>query len=45
MALSKENIDSLFKFTRAHFVEWYDLQIELVDHLADDNGKKSIYFI
>jgi len=36
MALSKENIDSLFKFTRAHFVEWYDLQIELVDHLADD---------
>jgi len=36
MALSKENIDSLYKFTRKHFVEWYDLQIELVDHLADD---------
>ena len=36
MKLSKEHIDQLYKFTRAHFVEWYDLQTELVDHLAND---------
>ena len=36
MKLSKEQIDQLYKFTRAHYVEWYDLQTELVDHLAND---------
>jgi hypothetical protein len=35
MKLSKEQIDQLFTFTRQHFVEWYDLQSELVDHLAN----------
>jgi len=34
--LSKEQIDSLFDFTRKHYVEYYDLQVELVDHLAND---------
>ena len=36
MKLSKEHINQLYKFTQAHFVEWYDLQTELVDHLAND---------
>jgi hypothetical protein len=36
MKLTQEHIDQLYKFTRAHFVEWYDLQTELVDHLAND---------
>lgn len=34
--LSKEQIDALFDFTRKHYVEYYDLQVELVDHLAND---------
>lgn len=28
-------MDQLYAFTRQHFVEWYDLQSELVDHLAN----------
>lgn len=36
MQLTKEQIQSLFTFTKQHFVEWYDLQCELVDHLAND---------
>ena len=35
MALSKQQIDELFYFTEKKFVKWYDLQIELVDHLAN----------
>ena len=35
MKLSTQQIDQLFTFTRQHFVEWYDLQSELVDHLAN----------
>jgi len=35
MKLSKEQIERLYRFTREHFVEWYDLQTELVDHLAN----------
>jgi hypothetical protein len=35
MKLSKEQIEQLFTFTRQHYVEWYDLQSELVDHLAN----------
>ena len=31
-----EQIDHLYQFTRQHYVEWYDLQTELVDHLAND---------
>jgi len=36
MKLSKEQIQALYKFTRQHFVEHYDVQTELVDHLAND---------
>lgn len=35
MKLSPEQIEQLYTFTRQHFVEWYDLQTELVDHLAN----------
>jgi hypothetical protein len=34
MQLTKEQIDQLFEFTRKKYVRWYDLQIEIVDHLA-----------
>lgn len=34
--LSKEQIQQLYKFTRQHYVEHYDMQTELVDHLAND---------
>lgn len=33
--LTKNQIDQLYIFTRKHFVEWYDVQIEFVDHLAN----------
>ena len=36
MKLNQDQIQDLYKFTRQHFVEWYDLQTELVDHLAND---------
>lgn len=36
MKISQEQIEDLYAFTRKHFVEWYDLQSELVDHLAND---------
>ena len=32
--LTDDQIESLYKFTRQHFVEHYDLQTELVDHMA-----------
>ena len=35
MKLSNQQIDKLYLFTRQHFVEYYDLQTELVDHLAN----------
>lgn len=35
MKLSSEQIEKLFHFTRQHYVEFYDLQTELVDHLAN----------
>ena len=35
MQLTSQQIDQLFTFTRQHYVEWYDLQSELVDHLAN----------
>lgn len=35
MQLTSEQIEKLYLFTRQHFVEWYDLQTELVDHLAN----------
>lgn len=36
MILSVEQIQQLYKFTRQHYVEHYDVQTELVDHLAND---------
>ena len=36
MILTSQHIAQLYKFTRTHYVEWYDLQTELVDHLAND---------
>lgn len=36
MKLTDLQIEELFIFTRQHYVEWYDVQMELVDHLAND---------
>lgn len=35
MKLTPNQIDQLYNFTRQHYVEYYDLQTELVDHLAN----------
>lgn len=35
MKLSAEQIKQLFDFTKKHYVEHYDVQVELVDHLAN----------
>jgi hypothetical protein len=36
MTLTEQHIENLYAFTRKHFVEYYDLQTELVDHMAND---------
>ncbi|WP_369048043.1 hypothetical protein [Tenacibaculum sp. UWU-22] len=36
MKLTNQNIQDLYHFTHQHFVEYYDVQTELVDHLAND---------
>ena len=36
MQLSQEHINKLYAFTKKHGVKYYDLQTELVDHLAND---------
>ncbi|WP_299015189.1 hypothetical protein [uncultured Polaribacter sp.] len=36
MKLTQTQIKELYKFTRKHYVEYYDVQTELVDHLAND---------
>ena len=36
MKLTNQHIEQLYKFTRQHYVEHYDVQTELVDHLAND---------
>ena len=36
MKLTEQHIQDLYKFTRQHYVEFYDVQTELVDHLAND---------
>ena len=36
MKLTQNHIEELYKFTRKHYVEHYDVQTELVDHLAND---------
>lgn len=33
--VTKDQIQKIHKFTEARYVEWYDVQIELVDHLAN----------
>ena len=35
MKITDSQIQELYTFTRQHFVEFYDLQTELVDHLAN----------
>ena len=40
MKLTESQIQELYAFTRQHFVEHYDLQTELVDHLANDIEKQ-----
>ena len=39
MKLTKFQIQQLYTFTQKHYVDWYDVQTELVDHLA--NGIES----
>ena len=36
MNLTENQIEALYKFTRQHYVYHYDVQTELVDHLAND---------
>ena len=36
MKLTNQHIEQLYTFTRQHYVEHYDVQTELVDHLAND---------
>ena len=36
MKLTETDIKELYKFTRQHYVYFYDVQTELVDHLAND---------
>ncbi|WP_299527904.1 hypothetical protein [uncultured Lutibacter sp.] len=36
MKLTSSQIQQLYKFTRQHYVEYYDVQTELIDHLAND---------
>ena len=36
MKLTENQIDELYKFTLEHYVYFYDVQSELVDHLAND---------
>ncbi|WP_224488228.1 hypothetical protein [Robertkochia flava] len=42
ITLEKKHIDHLYDFVRRHFVPWYDLQAELVDHLATGIEELSI---
>lgn len=40
MKLSQPQIEQLYTFTQRHYVEWYDVQTELVDHLANGIEKQ-----
>ncbi len=35
MKLTEPQIEQLYSFTQKHYVDWYDVQTELVDHLAN----------
>src|SRR5690625_3246089 len=42
--VNQQEIERLYQFTRQHYVEYYDLQTELVDHLAtgiEENWKEN----
>ncbi|MDB0600598.1 hypothetical protein [Tenacibaculum maritimum] len=39
MKLTNNEIKALYKFTQEHYVAYYDVQVELVDHLANDIEK------
>lgn len=41
MKLNTSQIQSLYIFTQKHYVDWYDVQTELVDHLA--NGIETLW--
>ncbi|WP_296638647.1 hypothetical protein [Polaribacter sp.] len=36
MELTESQIENLYNFTRQHYVEYYDVQTDLVDHLGND---------
>ncbi len=36
-SLTDEQVNQLFVFCRKHYVHHYDVQVELVDHLAKSN--------
>lgn len=44
MKLNESQIDQLYLFTRQHFVEHYDVQTELVDHLANAIEAQGLLF-
>ncbi len=33
--ITEQEINQIFDFTKKHYVEFYDVQVELVDHLAN----------
>ncbi len=33
--ITEQEINQIFYFTKKHYVEFYDVQVELVDHLAN----------
>ena len=35
MKLAEPQINQLYTFTQKHYVDWYDVQTELIDHLAN----------
>ncbi|WP_052823372.1 hypothetical protein [Neotamlana sedimentorum] len=41
MKITEQQIQELYKFTAQHYVEFYDVQTELVDHLA--NGIEALW--
>ncbi len=38
--IDSKEVEALYTFTRQHYVEYYDLQTELVDHLANGMEKR-----
>ena len=40
MKLTEAHIEELYAFTRKKYVEHYDVQTELVDHLATQSKRK-----